>query len=215
MVKTLSFFFIIFFLYSCQTLRPMRQVASPESHLPAAPIEVTTDEVPALATSFESDVYLVNFSAEQEAKLKKARSLIKAVIGSKEFRDRVLNFTFQGQRTFNLNNGLTNLEIYTKILEASETLIPGKNNRMDVEVELYHQATNTIGYTYPNTVRIWMNTKYFDRYTPVNVADNLTHEWMHKLGFVHPSTYSKERDATVPYAIGYLVEELAQKYYTP
>ena len=86
-----------------------------------------------------------------------------------------------------------------------------KNNTMDVELELYHQKTNTIGYTYPNTVRIWMNTKYFNKYTPVKVADNLMHEWMHKLGFTHATVWSKERDHSVPYAIGYLVEELAEK----
>ena len=84
-----------------------------------------------------------------------------------------------------------------------------KNNTMDVELELYQQKTKTIGYTYPNTVRIWMNKKYFSRYTPVKVADNLMHEWMHKLGFTHEVIWSKDRDHSVPYAVGYIVEELA------
>jgi hypothetical protein len=37
------------------------------------------------------------------------------------------------------------------------------------------------------------------------------HEWMHKIGFTHAVTWSKDRDHTVPYAIGYLIEELAAK----
>lgn len=219
MVKTLSTLFIIFFFCSCQTRvhqnKAMRQIASEKTYASSSTSFLDNQDLPNLAKTWDSDVYLVNFNPEQEAKVHKAVALIKKVIGSKEFRDGVLNYTYRGKKTFNDNNGLSNLEIYHKILNSSETLIPGNNNTMDVELELYHQTTNTIGYTYPNTVRIWMNTKYFDRYTPVNVADNLTHEWLHKLGFVHASTYSKDRDATVPYAIGYLVEELAQKFYSP
>jgi hypothetical protein len=83
---------------------------------------------------------------------------------------------------------------------------------MNVELELYHSPSKTIGYTFPDTNRIWMNTKYFNRYTPVKVADNLMHEWMHKLGFTHEMKYSERRNYSVPYAIGYLIEELAEKH---
>lgn len=168
-------------------------------------VEATTD--------WSAEVYKVNFNPAQEAKLSKAVELIKQVIRTDEFRTRVLNHTYKGKKTFVDNGGFTNEEIYQKIIDGSETMNPGKNHTMDVELELYHQATTTIGYTYPDTTRIWMNTKYFDKYTPVEVSDNLTHEWLHKLGFAHASSYSKERDFSVPYAIGYLMEELAAKLY--
>lgn len=169
-------------------------------------------EVPEAALRWDADVYMVNFTQAQEDKVNKAIELIKKVIASKEFRDRVINFSYNGKKQFVDNNGLTNTQIYNKILDGAEELKPEKNNTMDVELELYYQATSTIGYTYPDTVRIWMNTKYFNNYTAVDVTDNLTHEWLHKLGFDHAASYSTSRDYSVPYGIGYLMEELAAKY---
>jgi hypothetical protein len=169
-------------------------------------------EIPKEALSWSADVYMTNFSPSQEEKVKSAVEIIKKVIGSKEFRDRVLNYSYNGSKSFFENDGLTNEEVYQKIIDGAEKMgNTTKNNTMDVELELYNQKTNTIGYTYPNTVRIWMNTKYFMKYTPIKVADNLMHEWMHKLGFTHATVWSKDRDHSIPYAIGYLLEELAAK----
>jgi hypothetical protein len=172
----------------------------------------SSEDVPAQAVSWDAELYMTNFSTQQEEKVRKAVSLIKKVISSKEFRDRVHNYTYNGSKAFFDNQGMTNEQVYQIILDGAEKMgNTTKNNTMDVELELYHQATTTIGYTYPNTVRIWMNKKYFNKYTPIKVADNLMHEWMHKLGFTHATTWSKDRDHSVPYAIGYLVEELAAK----
>jgi hypothetical protein len=172
----------------------------------------SSEEVPPLALSWEADVYLANFNSQQEEKIKHAVAIIKKVIALKEFRDRILNFTYKGVNNFFDNEGMTNTEVYQKLLEGAERIgNTSKNNTLNVELELYHQSTNTIGYTYPNTARIWMNTKYFNKYTPVKVADNLMHEWMHKIGFTHAVRWSKDRDHSVPYAVGYLIEELAEK----
>jgi len=169
-------------------------------------------DITAQTVTWNAEPYMVNFSPEQEEKVRKAVVIIKTIISSNEFKERVLNYSYNGSKKFYDNHGLSNEEIYQKILEGSEKMgNTAKNNTMDVELELYHQKTTTIGYTYPNTVRIWMNTKYFNKYTPVKVADNLMHEWMHKLGFTHATTWSKDRDHSVPYAIGYLIEELANK----
>ena len=58
-----------------------------------------------------------------------------------------------------------------------------------------------------------MNTKYFDRYTPYQVAGNLTHEWLHKMGFTHDSAATSTRPYSVPYAVGYIVRQLAGELY--
>jgi len=167
------------------------------------------------AATFDAQIHMVNFPQEQEAKVHKAIELIKKVVTSSEFKDRVLAHSYEGKKSYVDNKGFTNEQIYQLILEGSETLVPEKNGRMDVELELYQQSSTTIGYTYPNTNRIWVNTKYFNKYSPVQVADNLFHEWLHKLGFDHELKYSPKRNYSVPYAIGYLVEELANKYYSP
>lgn len=180
---------------------------------PAPSTGDSSSSVPPEALTWDADIYFVNFNEAQEAKVKTAVTLIRKVIASDEFRTRVLSYTYNGQKTFVDNGGLSNEEIYRKILEGAEKMgNTTKNNTMDVELELYYAATTTIGYTYPNSGRIWMNTKYFDKYTPGKVADNLTHEWLHKVGFGHATSYSTSRDHSVPYAIGYLVEELAAKY---
>lgn len=162
--------------------------------------------------SWDAEIRFVNFETHQEEKVRKAIELIRKVVATPEFRDRILNHTYNGKKTFVNNHGLSNEEIYQKIVDGAEIMgNTSANHRMNVELELYHSKSKTIGYTYPDTTRIWMNTKYFNRYTPVKVADNLMHEWMHKLGFTHAMEYSVDRNYSVPYAIGYLMEELAGK----
>ncbi len=168
--------------------------------------------VPNQALTWDADIYFANFNATQEKKVTDAVALMKKVIASEEFKTRVLEYTYNGKKQFVDNGGFTNAQVYQKILDGAETLQPTKNNKLDVELELYYSLSSTIGYTYANSTRIWMNTKYFNSYTPVNISDNLMHEWMHKLGFSHASSWSASRDHSVPYAIGYLMEELAKKY---
>lgn len=172
----------------------------------------TNPLIDSLAYTWDADLVLVNFNSEQEEKIKKAVSIIKKVIALPEFKKRILNYSYKGKNGFFDNQGYSNEAVYRMILEGSEKIgNTSKNNSMDVELELYFQKTSTIGYTYPHTTRIWMNKKYFNKYTPVKVADNLMHEWMHKLGFTHSMAWNEERDHTIPYAIGYIIEELAEK----
>ncbi len=161
---------------------------------------------------WKANVNFVNFSSADKDKVEIAISIMERVIKSAEFKDRIINYSYDGKKAFVDNKGKTNAEIYQTLINGSEEINPGVDHTMNVELELYHETTKTIGYTYPNTNRIWMNKKYFSRYTPIKVADNLTHEWLHKLGFTHDVKWSKSRDHTVPYAIGYIMEELAHKF---
>ena len=173
------------------------------------------EDVPYEASLFDADVTLSKFNSSGEEKIMKAISIIKKVIRSKEFRDRVIEFTFNGQRAFVDNGGLSNEEIYQKILEGSEDLDPGIDHEMDLDLELYFSRRNTVGYTKPDGLRIWMNSKFFNAYTPAEVAGNIFHEWTHKLGFEHAFYYSVSRESSVPYALGYLIEELGKKMESP
>jgi hypothetical protein len=180
----------------------------PDSGTPSEP----TGEVPHEALIFEADVTLTKFDANDEIKVRKAISLIKTVIASQEFKDRVINFTYGGTKKYVDNGGLSNEQIYQKLVDGSEDLRPGIDHQMDLDLELYYSSRSTVGYTYPSGLRIWMNTKFFDKYTPSEVAGNVFHEWTHKLGFGHASSYSVSRDSSVPYAIGYLMKELGKKF---
>lgn len=170
------------------------------------------DVIPNEATTFETNVDLVNFESARREKMEEAIEIIKLVIATEEFKNRILNHTYNGARTFVDNRGYTNAQIYKIMLDGAEKLQPTKNNAMDVEVELYTASTNVVGYTYPSSKRIWVNTKYFDQYTPAGVAHNLMHEWMHKLGFDHSSSWNSARDYSVPYAIGDIMGEVGKNF---
>ena len=168
--------------------------------------------VPTLAKTFDTNVITVGMTSSQEAKIQAAERKIRALIASEAFRTRVLNHTYNGKKQFLSNNGLTNAQIYQKILEGAEKLTPSKNNAMDITVKLYYQNSSTVGYTTTSSKVINMNTKYFNKYTSSQVAHNMMHEWMHKLGYGHTSYYTSSRIYSVPYAIGKIVNELAPKF---
>lgn len=162
------------------------------------------------AITFETNIKMFKFTTSGRKKILAAAELIKEVIASAEFKKRVLNHRVNGRRTFVDNNGLSNAQIYQKILDASEKLTPGRDNEMDLELQLYSDYySNTVGYTYPNTRRIWMNNKYFSQSSPALVTTNMVHEWLHKMGFGHDVRATPTRKYSVPYAIGYIVRDLA------
>lgn len=167
--------------------------------------------LPNEAYTFDADLNYINTTVVEEEKFNKAVELIKKIVATEEFRAKILNHTYNGVKTFVDNGGLSNAQVYQKVLDAAETLKPIKNNKMEMEVELYYAATNTVGYTYPNTSRIWVNTKYFNTYAIPSVAANLMHEWLHKLGFKHAVAYSISRNYSVPYAIGSIIRSLGQR----
>lgn len=168
--------------------------------------------LPALALSFGTNVTLMNFQPDQETKYNQAIALVKKVVGTEAFRNQVLNHTYNGVKQFANNNGLTNEQIYQTILEAAERLTPAKNNIMDVGVKLYYEDSTTVGYTSGSISYINVNTKYFDKYTASSVASNLFHEWLHKLGYGHDVAATAARPHSVPYAVGYMVGDIARNF---
>ena len=170
--------------------------------------------------TFNESNYPLNFmvnidffqtTPSDEKKFDEAIEMIKRVVSSSEFKERVLNHTYNGVKTFVDNRGLSNFQIFKMIIEGAEILNKMKNNTLDMEVELYYADSSTVGYTISNSPRVWVNTKYFYVFPVSGVASNLMHEWLHKLGFRHASVYSPSRDYSVPYAIGRMVGSLGKK----
>lgn len=192
-----------------------------EAGVAACPVEPDPDpdpipdpdpNVPDEALTFDTSIELFDFEPDDETKLNSAVDIIKKVVASSEFKNRVLNYTYAGKKQYVDNLGMTNEQIYQTLLDGREDLKPEVDNQMDLELQLYYSWRSTVGYTTPGELRIYLNTKFFDAYTPAEVAGNVFHEWTHKLGFDHASSYSVARDSSVPYAIGYIVEELGKKY---
>lgn len=169
-------------------------------------------EVPIAAHTFEFNVRLLRMEPEKKDKVYDAIDILRKVFSSREFRRKILNHRYNGRKAFANNRGMSNLEIYHAILAGVERLRPNRNNAMDLEIELYtDHDSKVMGYTRPSSKRIWINTKFFNRNSPAKIAANLTHEWLHKLGFDHDYKTTKRRQYSVPYAIGYIVRELAKR----
>lgn len=174
--------------------------------------EASIAAVPTLATTFNTNVQTFNMTSSQKAKIERAEEKIRSVIASEEFRTRILNHKYNGKKQFKDNAGLTNSQIYQRILEGSEKLAPGKDNEMDLKIKVYYENSTTVGYTTPSSSYINMNSKFLNKYTANEVSRNMIHEWLHKLNFKHAVSYSTSRDYSVPYAVGRIMEQLATKY---
>ncbi len=169
--------------------------------------------IPTEAHTFDFNITTVRMTRLKEQKLHHAVELLRLIFASPEFRERILRHRYLGRYGFHMNKGESNRELYEKILNGGEKLSPHQNNAMDVEVELYSDfESQVLGYTYPRSRRIWMNTKYFNRHTPAEIAGHLVHEWLHKLGYDHERKRSSRRRYSVPYAVGNIVKEIGRQY---
>lgn len=108
---------------------------------------------------------------------------------------------------------LANEQVYNKIMGCEEVLGgEGVDNEADIFFEIDRRASrNVIGYTYNNSRWQWMYLNFFKNYSVADIASNLTHEYMHKLGFDHEYKYNAWREYSVPYAVGYFVGNVTEE----
>ncbi len=142
------------------------------------------------------------FTPSEAAKLQDAVEVIQAVVNGDAFKQEVLGFKFQNR------GGLSNQEIYDLFMSGSEVLQPQEDQEMDVDINMYYRNNNVIGYTYANTIKTWINRKYYSLMSPDGIAANIVHEWTHKLGFGHDYYATEIRPFSVPYAIGNMVQRI-------
>ncbi len=171
-----------------------------------------TSKVPEQARTFKTNVSYMNLTNTQADKYDRAVALVKKVVATEAFRTKILNHKYNGATQFANNNGKTNAQIYQSILDAAEKLTPSKNNTMDVGVKMYYTNNSVVGWTNTSITYINVNTKFFNNYTINNVAANLFHEWLHKVGYGHDSSSTTRRPYSVPYAVGYLIRDIGKSF---
>ena len=203
-------FFLIFSLFLTLSCGKKGDSGSPDSNLSAEQAsDAPSATTPLEASTFEVNIKMSGFTKDQEDKILAAADLIKRIVATNEFKSRVINKKYGGKKTFVDNDGKTNRQIYKRILAGNEKLgIIEKNNTMDLDLKAFTSENNVIGYTYPNIQRIYLNKKFLNSFKANQVAANLFHEWLHKLGFKHSFDKTPERAHSVPYAIGYIIRNL-------
>jgi hypothetical protein len=179
--------------------------------------QFTQVDLPFKQTRLGIKARLRNFSRTSDRKkMERGFEILKKVMNSKRFQQLVYGFVFNGERTFHENNGMSNEEIYQYLMTGGEVLKPEHDHTMDFDLSLYRSwnpFSKVKGYTLPDTMRIWIHKKFFRRksWTAVDVAANLAHEWVHKMGFSHSYNYNPDRPFSVPYAIGGIVAQVAEE----
>lgn len=132
---------------------------------------------------------------------------IEEKVNSEQFKLAVLNHKYQKRLQFS-STEMTNQEVYQVIMAGEEKLQPGKDEHWKVTIIPYWSLKRVVGYTYPNRREIWVNMRVYSKYGVSQIANNITHEQQHKLGFGHDFNSTPRRPYSVPYAVGRIVQSL-------
>ena len=82
----------------------------------------------------------------------------------------------------------------------------GIDFEIDLEVRDYYSWRSVIGYMIPGRRGTYVNTKFFDSFSDVEVISNFSHEHSHHLGFLHRS--GKYLRDSFPYFINKVIKKL-------
>jgi hypothetical protein len=164
----------------------------------------------------------------QKSKLERARDLFELAVNSMEFRQAVLSYSYtvssytgrlwwkkwKSHKVSGFREcSLSTEQVYASIMSGGETLSPEKDKEADISVTVAAGSRGVIGWTNPHTPMQWISSWFINdsEVYPTEIAGNLSHEWMHKLGFDHAFNYYNGREDTLPYAVGNIIVKLAEQ----
>jgi len=187
------------------------QIYSPYIHKYSAKSGILADSIPSSYLAIKNEEVRYFPEGEQMTTLLQSFILLEAIVNSKTFKKQVIgHIDSWDQRSYTSNNGLTNEQIYLKLMEGRELLTPDTPGEANIFIEKYYKRSGTIGFTYPGDHKwIYINWRHYAGFNVSEMASNIFHEWIHLMGFYHSS--SRDYDS-VPYAIGTIVENLARIY---
>ncbi len=156
------------------------------------------------------------FSQRQTQLLNQAVVAVNQVINSENFKQSVLNHTYQGKKQFVQSDGLDNEQVYQKIMEAAEIYpkVSPVDGLMDMTLQVYWPRwrwSSAVAYTNWNTATLFISGRYLGWAKVSDLANTIVHEWVHKLGFEHDYNSTARRPYSVPYAIGDIVGDLVSQ----
>jgi hypothetical protein len=145
-----------------------------------------------------------------------ASQLASNVIKTERFRKAVLNYEHNGYKGFTWTE-LTREEVYDVIIKGAEKHTPSDDYTMSfiaTSFDSTKEDDRVIAFVYGSRDLVYFNKKYLF-HNSIRIANTLTHEWLHMLGFEHDRDDTPARKYSVPYAVGDIVQEIAMGYYKP
>jgi hypothetical protein len=159
------------------------------------------------------NITTIDFTQERQEKVNAVQKEMELIINSSLFKEKILNLK-NPIGELSVWKDATREQIYEHILSGKETLNPSIDNVIDITVQSYFSWKNVVGYTYPNTTTIYVNTKYFDSnnlskesHHRKMTGSNFIHEYGHKLGFSHDFYSTSKR----PFSLCYLLNEVYEE----
>lgn len=142
----------------------------------------------------------------------KAIEMVEIIVNSETFKEKVIGYiNSTGVRSYTRNEGLTNEEIYLRLMNGKEVLDRNTPGEMNLYIQQYNRWwSKVIGYTKIGTSKfMWVNWKFYKNFAASEMASNIVHEWIHLMGFYHDSASDHD---SVPYAVGYITRHLVEQY---
>lgn len=136
-------------------------------------------------------------SSSQKGTLDRAIYGLNTIFAHPRFKEEILS------RTFSETNGHNSYGVWETIEKGDQLNLGDQLGIIDLKVVMYNSwFSRVIGYTYLESLTVWVNEKFF--YGPKSVGSNLAHEAMHQLGFTHNGAWS----TSVPYQMNEIIEKL-------
>ena len=171
---------------------------------------------------FEVKILTEGLDVNEERVIQAAGKHMQYVFNHERFKEWVLGFSYVYKSTtgrlwwkktyeekrncFANNQGLSNFQVYNKLMSGVEYLDPELDSQADIFVKIDRRnRRGVIGYTYQNTKWQYIYHWVLDSWGIKDVAGNIAHEYAHKCSFDHAYYYTAERPFSVPYSIGSFV----------
>ncbi len=150
---------------------------------------------------------LNKFTEDEKAKIIRSLLSAEAPLSTYLFRMKVAYSTFRE------NRGMTSKAIYDLFMSGAD----GEGNVHDgvisVDLDAFSDGSNTIGSTKVGGYRTKLNRRLLKDFDDADIVDNVVHEVMHRLKFVHTSWFRSRNLQTVPYRYGYAARDAFREFY--
>jgi hypothetical protein len=164
----------------------------------------------------------------QEKKFQAALALLETVLNSSQFQMKVLSYVrengsrgFANARLWKAGSPLSSEQVKQAIYGGDEKTIPQTPHEMNLNLMVRncraHQRVTpwcrtVVGSTTPHTSKwITLNWKFYSRFEVPEMVENIVHEWLHLIGFLHGEENLNEE---VPYVVGAIAGEVARELMT-